>query len=587
MLAASYGLKTRIIDKRPTKLLAGHGDGLHARGMELMASFGLASKIMDTNVEFNASQIWNGLMHVQQVGDMEMPSHYRTQALSQARISDLMLDFIHQASTIQVERGQRTEADSANDIHLDDDEAILSESQKAGASSETIQAKYIIGCDGAHSWTRKEVGINMTAEDTDVFWGILDVIPNTDFPMPRFINVVTTGKGGLFWIPRENGMVRVYTALAALKPEAGQQFRSRVTPEYILKQVQEQLAPYKFTYTYCAWWVVYQIGRSIARQNTVDNRIFLAGDAVHTHSPHAGQGMMASMLDAHNLVWKLALVTKGLADPDKILPTYEAERLGAGQALVDFDRKYAATMTGSTLPESFSESATTEVQAPKLHQAAFLVFHNLQLINPPGILTRTTLDAIAQAKKSINEGQLPPGVVTGMRMPSHQVRDHFRSHLVWFGDRFRSGGRFRVIVFAGDLPQATAMTRYRDLGSNLSRLTKKYAPTTLSGTRNDSVIAPLTLHTANPRTLNYTDLPAVFTSCDETLGYVYDTLYYDGAGNDKHDPPAGSAYSAYNVDPVQGRLVIVRPDGYVGYQGPVEAWEPAEEYFSGFLLPAH
>jgi 2-polyprenyl-6-methoxyphenol hydroxylase-like FAD-dependent oxidoreductase len=74
--------------------------------------------------------------------------------------------------------------------------------------------------------------------------------------------------------------------------------RSSITPESILKAAQKTLAPYKLTYNYCHWWTAYQIGQRIDSNYSKSNRIFLAGDAVHTHSPKAGQGMNVSMQDS-------------------------------------------------------------------------------------------------------------------------------------------------------------------------------------------------------------------------------------------------------------------------------------------------
>lgn len=52
----------------------------------------------------------------------------------------------------------------------------------AGGTSEILHAKYMIGCDGAHSWTRRQLGFKMEGEQTDFIWGVLDIVPITDFP---------------------------------------------------------------------------------------------------------------------------------------------------------------------------------------------------------------------------------------------------------------------------------------------------------------------------------------------------------------------------------------------------------------------
>jgi len=79
----------------------------------------------------------------------------------------------------------------------------------------------------------------------------------------------------------------------------------------ILESAQRTLAPYKITYEYCDWWTAYQIGQRVGSNFSKNERIFLAGDAVHTHSPKAGQGMNVSMQDSKFSKFKLTKIEKG------------------------------------------------------------------------------------------------------------------------------------------------------------------------------------------------------------------------------------------------------------------------------------
>ena len=90
--------------------------------------------------------------------------------------------------------------------------------------------------------------------------------------------------------------------------------------------------------------------------------MFIAGDACHTHSPKAGQGMNASMNDTHNLVWKLSYVLRGWADMSLLKTVsatalhrskasdtagqYEFERRQYAQDLIAFDKMYAKMFSG-------------------------------------------------------------------------------------------------------------------------------------------------------------------------------------------------------------------------------------------------
>lgn len=132
----------------------------------------------------------------------------------------------------------------------------------------------------------------MEGEQTDFIWGVLDIIPITDFPDIRMRCAIhSANSGSVMVIPRENKLVRLYIQLTEVQKDGGAVDRSTITPQAILKAAQKSMAPYKLTYDYCDWWTAYQIGQRVGDQFSASERIFLAGDAVHTHSPKAGQGM--------------------------------------------------------------------------------------------------------------------------------------------------------------------------------------------------------------------------------------------------------------------------------------------------------
>lgn len=127
------------------------------------------------------------------------------------------------------------------------------------------------------------------------------------------------------------------------------------------------MAPYKIETPSVEWYTCYEVAQRVVDRVTLDERVFIAGellfatsrrasahvlifdfagDAFHTHSPKAGQGMNVSMGDTYNLGWKLAHVLQGKADPS-LLSTYQHERLQTAKELIDLDRKLS-TMFSST-----------------------------------------------------------------------------------------------------------------------------------------------------------------------------------------------------------------------------------------------
>jgi 2-polyprenyl-6-methoxyphenol hydroxylase-like FAD-dependent oxidoreductase len=149
----------------------------------------------------------------------------------------------------------------------------------------------------------------------------------------------SASSGTVLVIPRENKIVRLYIQLQDL--DVNQPFdRSTVTPETILIAANKILDPYKLSYIHCHWWTVYRIGQRVSNSFSKGNRIFLAGDAVHTHSPKAGQGQNISMQDAYNLGWKVALVLQKKLLPS-VLETYELERQPLAREIIDFDHIFS------------------------------------------------------------------------------------------------------------------------------------------------------------------------------------------------------------------------------------------------------
>lgn len=238
----------------------------------------------------------------------------------------------------------------------DDTDNLIANSRQKQGSTETVRAKYVVGCDGAHSWTRKQLGFELEGEPTDHIWGVLDIIPITNFPdVRKRCAIHSASSGSMMIIPRENKITRLYIQLTEIKPDAsGRADRSKITPETIITAAKKIIAPYNLSYEYCDWWTAYQIGQRVGKNFERDSRVFLAGDAVHTHSPKAGQGMNVSMQDAYNLGWKLGLVVKGVAQPD-ILKTYQSERRRIAQDLIAFDHKFSRMFSGRPAKDVMDE----------------------------------------------------------------------------------------------------------------------------------------------------------------------------------------------------------------------------------------
>lgn len=226
-----------------------------------------------------------------------------------------------------------------------EEEALYAKNAQAD-KVEVVRARYVVGCDGAHSWTRRQLGIKMVGDATNFVWGVMDCVPRTNFPDIRSRCAVHSAESGsVMVIPQERDLVRLYIQLPA-ELEPGQRFdNSKVTPEYILSVARKVLHPFSLETDQVEWFSAYHIGQRLTESFGQHGRVFLAGDACHTHSPKAGQGMNTSMQDTFNWAWKAGHVLAGLAHP-RLLETYSAERQVVAQNLINFDKKFSKMFSG-------------------------------------------------------------------------------------------------------------------------------------------------------------------------------------------------------------------------------------------------
>lgn len=274
---------------------------------------------------------------------------------------------------------------------------------------------------------RKALGYTMVGDSTDAVWGVMDVIPRTNFPDFRKKSTIRSNSGNLLIIPREgdnNNLTRFYIELGpGTNP-------NNVTLQNLQQKAQSVFHPYRVEFVETVWWSAYSIGQRHADFFHKDHRVFLAGDACHTHSPKAGQGMNVSLQDGYNIGWKLGEVLTGVANPS-LLETYIIERRKTAIDLINFDRYFSKLFSGvNHSPAEFQEGFT---QSGKY---------------TAGLTAKYDVSPITT---SWDSNQLASNVVVGMRLPSAQVVRFCDSKPMQLMRSLRSDGRWRIMAFVGDL----------------------------------------------------------------------------------------------------------------------------------------
>ncbi|KAJ8591823.1 FAD-linked reductase [Rhizopogon salebrosus TDB-379] len=129
---------------------------------------------------------------------------------------------------------------------------------------EIVHARYVVGCDGAHSWVRKALGITMDGVQTDSIWGVVDIIADTDFPDVRNCSIIHSTSGSCILIPREEDKIRLYMQLSdsdILDPTTGLVDKTRMSPKKLLEIARKMLHPYKIDEPKMYdWWTTYISG---------------------------------------------------------------------------------------------------------------------------------------------------------------------------------------------------------------------------------------------------------------------------------------------------------------------------------------
>lgn len=149
-------------------------------------------------------------------------------------------------------------------------------------------------------------------------------------------------------------MTRLYIELKA-DTTTGAPVPANITQEDVMEVARQICAPYKLEWKTVEWFGRYQIGQRVANKfMDANRRAFIAGDASHTHSPKAAQGMNTSVHDSWNLGWKLNLEVRGLAKPI-LLQSYEDERRKIAQDLINFDYEHANSIAAGD-SEALSEN---------------------------------------------------------------------------------------------------------------------------------------------------------------------------------------------------------------------------------------
>ena len=590
-LSAFPDIKTCIVDQKPGRLLVGQADGVACRTMEMFHAYGFSERVLKESYWVNETAFWKpddgkagNIVRSGKVQDVEDGlSEFPHVILNQARVHDCFLDVMRKSPAKLEPYYSRRLLDLQTDLAASfDDHPVTVRFTRVDPTHEgqpeTVKARYVVGCDGARSTVRKSIRRELHGDSANHAWGVMDVLAVTDFPDIRLKTLIQSANdGSILIIPREGGyLVRLYVELTKL--DVGERVSNRnITSDDLIAKARRILNPYTLEVKEIAWWSVYEIGQRLTDKfddvpeeeegETRLPRVFIAGDACHTHSPKAGQGMNVSMQDAFNLGWKLASVLRKRCAP-RLLHTYSAERQAVAKELIDFDREWAAILASAKGEGEGFDPAETQ---------RYFVQHG-----------RYTAGTATHYRPSIITGEpshqhLATGLVIGKRFHSAPVIRLADAKPVHLGHVARADGRWRIFAFAGAGKPAASNSAIAALCNFLSQGRespfRRYTP---AGDDIDAVIDVCAVFQQDHRELAIETMPAFLLPQKGRYGlYDYEKMFCpDLKGG--HD-----IFAMRGIDRDAGCMVVVRPDQYVAHVLPLDAYAQLAAFFDGFMVPAN
>jgi 2-polyprenyl-6-methoxyphenol hydroxylase-like FAD-dependent oxidoreductase len=591
-LAAFPDITTRIVEQKAGRLSVGQADGIACRTMEMFQAFGFADRVMKEAHWINEFAFWKPaedhpetLVRSNRIQDVETGlSEFPHVVLNQARVHDFYLEVMHNSPTRLTPDYNRRLLDITVPRGASDAPVIVRLGRldpRHQGDVETVSARFVVGCDGAHSAVRRSLGRALHGDSANQVWGVMDVLAVTDFPDIRLkVAIQSAHHGSALIIPREGGyLFRIYIELDRLAANM-RAADLNITPERLITTARRILHPYSLEVKEIAWWSIYEIGQRLCdRFDDLPNdapagvhpRVFIAGDACHTHSPKAGQGMNVSMQDGFNLGWKLAAVLRRRGAP-ALLRTYSDERHAVAQDLIDFDRKlakmFSTPVKDPTNPDN-GDADPAELQHYLARQLRYTAGTET-CYGPSIICGEPTWQHLAK------------GLPAGKRFHSAPVVRLADARSLELGQVAQADGRWRLYAFASAESPKSSSARIHLLCAFLAASPRspirRFTP---PGADIDAVIDLRVIFQQGHRDLDITAMPPILLPRKGRYGlHDYEKMFCPS------HKPGEDIFDMRGIDRNQGCIVVVRPDQYVAHVLPLDAKQALADFFDGFMLPA-
>ncbi|KAJ5238774.1 hypothetical protein N7468_003393 [Penicillium chermesinum] len=550
LLLARLGLRSPgsilCVDPRETPLSCGRADGLVARTLETFKELGIYQQVLDVGKS-------RRVMRRSLAGDMPLSRVPHAASSPQGQIERILDRELTRYGVDALERGSKVVNVTLDKESISSHPVAVTIMDKEG-KNRVVKARFVVGADGAHSTVRKTLGIPMVGDSSNTSWTVIDLIPQTTFPDIRRMGTVHSSRGSIMYFPREQTCegywpCRFYVDTRHIKnggTEVDENYKeedqSVMTAQCIVDQIDRVFAPYELRVkpgTKIEWMSTYEVGQRVAEQFAVYDsdglaRVFLVGDACHTHSPKLGQGMNVSIADSYNLAWKLAHAILGISSHAKaLLETYASERRSVALQLLEIDKNWYHFEYAVRDAERHDDYQQDRAELLRQY-GGFLSGQGIKY--PDGYLTKPIAGNWA--------------VRTGCRLPASSVQRFADSVNFNLLDQVVPDGRWKVLLFTS----VDLLLKENRSTKALDSLFRDVVPLLLPDTLRGIIVTPEMVSTVEKSGTGISVRDIQWSAFPECVREEAEMDTFIGSQD---------TYSLYGIDQQRGAVIIVRPDGYV------------------------
>lgn len=546
---ARYGLSTSIVEQhdRNQQILYGRAAMIAPRCLEMLEQLDLLDDLLQIGF------VVRGQVSYKNGQRVEMTTH------ASSNISDTFYDYLllcRQKYTEEVFHGRYVKVSGGSaqygvkllDYHVSegpDPYRVTSTLQTQDRAQVSVKSRYIVGADGSRSKVRELAGIRFQGDKTNHHFIRIDGVVKTNMPEARsgLVGIDSPSHGSVLWACLDHGITRVGFAFPQkLWIAKG----ANITQEDVIQEAKKALQPFSLEFETVEWWTAYSVGQRLASDYRINNRVLIAGDAAHTHSSAAAQGMNTGIHDAVNLSWKLAGLAHGWYE-EQVLDSYTTERRASAQRVIELD-SVVALLTAGEVPEQYLDDPNFDIPETlsDLYKQNQALNSGIGVSYPPDGCT--IVDHSSTKDFRICAGQRAPDVL--IQKPGIRLGP-VRLYAV-----FQNLGKFTVLIFCGN-PAKTAASL---------KVWKEY------------MHGPDSLARYSLDIFQYRSILAMqndFGSVSERLDVgAFGQVFYD---------PDGSAHGRYGVAECDAAVAILRPDATVGLFCRLLDTDAVSRYFAGFV----